>query len=230
MAVREGLDILLLGTACEALAATLRQRRHRVFPISRTEAAAAMLTVRSFDVIVVTSQLADMGVADAVIRLRGGISATIAVTPLIVCGASGRDAERALTNGADHILDEDGAIDWLAGRSHPSDEDMNDPRVGVAPPDTAAGHNLLRLLGETLGQQLAALDPRVFQPAHLADIAHRLKGSAANFGYTSLGTAAKEAMRNSHDKDRMIDLTAQLRQEIEKAMIDINQKLSRSGK
>ncbi|WP_158240658.1 Hpt domain-containing protein [Telmatospirillum siberiense] len=230
MATRDTLDILLLGTACEDMAAGLRQRHYRVFPVSRTEAAVAMLNVRAFDVILLAGEPADMGTTDAVVRLRGGIGATAAVTPLVVCDSSEHGSELALAAGADRALDTEAIIEWLAGLSSPADVEANDPCVGVALPETMTGHNLLRLLGETLRQQRAALDPAVFRPEHLADIAHRLKGSAANFGYAALGSVARDAMRFSEDPQLIVELAGKLRLEIEISINDIDHRLKLANK
>lgn len=227
MAVRDILDILLLGTACEELATDLRQRQHRVFPVSRAEAAVAMLSVRPFDLIVVASQPTDIGLAEAVARLRTSTDARAAMAPLIARDVSGHDKDKLLAAGADHILAAGATLDSLAMLAMSANTGEQDPRTGVAPAETSEGRNLLRLLRETLRRQLAALDPAVFRPDHLTDIAHRLKGSAANFGYMTLGATAHDAMHGTpHDQRRIDTLAGSLRQEIEKALRDIDRRLN----
>lgn len=226
---KDFLDILLLGTACEDLATALRQAKHRVFPVSRAEAALAMLSARPFDIILVASQPADIDLAEAIGRIRASTDARAAVTPLVARDVRGHDKDRLLAAGADHILTADVSLDWLTTLVSPAGSGDRDPQTGVAPPETAQGRMLLRLLGETLRRQRAALDPDVFRPEHLADIAHRLKGSAANFGYRTLGALAEEAMHPPRDERRTGTLIVELRREVEIAIRDINRRLDKQS-
>lgn len=228
MAILDVLDILLLGTGCEDLASALRKRAHRVFPISRAEAATAMLSVRAFDIVIVSHQPIDMTAWEAVGRLRGLVSA--AASPIVVCDDGQADIAGLRAAGADHVLASSDVLVWLDGQVGGGAEESSDPEAGVAPVQSDSGRELLGMLGETLRQQLAALSPERFQPAHLPDIAHRLKGSAANFGYASLGQVAAEAMRDADEPDKIGELVARLVYEIEQSMKDINRRLAQASK
>jgi HPt (histidine-containing phosphotransfer) domain-containing protein len=220
------LDILLLGTACQTLAGRLRQDGHRVFPVSRAEAAVTMLSARPFDMIVAASQPADIDLSEALRRLRAGTDACAAVTPLVARDASGDDGDRLRAAGADYIFTDDDSLGRLTTIAVSSGVDDLDPQAGVASAETSEGRTLLELLRETLRRQLSALDSADFRPEHLTDIAHRLKGSAANFGYAALGAAAAEAMRLPAQSRRAAAATTLLRLEIETAIGDIDRRLA----
>jgi|GEM_PF-4720895 HPt (histidine-containing phosphotransfer) domain-containing protein len=208
-------DLLLIGLETEDLAATLRALDHRVFPIARIEAALAMIRARSFDLLFVAGPPADATMTAAIKAIRALDEVRAAMTPLLAWDRWGHEAETFRTAGADRVLSgplNDAALADLLG--------LQDD---AAPPSQA----VLEHLRGSLSEALAELEQEDLPATRLADLGHRLKGSAATFALADLAEAARQAMQAAlpgHDAQALL---AALRRETALALEVINHRLNR---
>lgn len=175
------LDVLLLGTPGDPLEHGLKALGHRVFTVPRDDAALAMLAARPFDLIAVSN-------GDET-RVRAVRAAGLGQVPLLaLCPAERRDG--VLAAGADSVVNNPAALATaLQGILRQADEDV----AAVLEPDRLA--RVQRLMLDSLREQAVLLAGKQPDAALLHDVAHRLKGSAANLGMTDLAAIADEVLR-----------------------------------
>ncbi|HVI51804.1 MAG TPA: Hpt domain-containing protein [Candidatus Sulfotelmatobacter sp.] len=177
-------DVLLIGQDTLPLADLLRALDHRVFPVSRLEVALHILKARCFDLLILAGAPADAGMTDTVLAIREMVEANAALATLVVWDRLGGETQALRAAGADRVVE--GRLDDVKVA------EMLGLRDDAPPPA-----EVIRLLQSTLGECLGELERTSLTPSRLADIAHRLKGSASSFSLPDLAEAARAAMKAS---------------------------------
>ncbi|AWK84929.1 ATP-binding protein [Azospirillum thermophilum] len=203
------LDILMVEDAPEnraVLRAFLAAGGHRVTETDRAEEAVRLLLARRrFDVILMDIRLAGMSGLEAARRIRALPDEAAALTPIIAVTANVSSADEVdyRAAGIDDLLPKPLDPDRLAAalaRFAPagpaaalraSSTGRQAPRLAETIALDRLGA-LLDLFAATCREQRAALAAadRAGDGAWLAAIAHRLKGSAATYGFPALANAA----------------------------------------
>lgn len=208
-------DLLLIGQDTEDLANSLRALDHRVFPIARTEAALSMIRARGFDLLFVAGLPADGSMISALRAIRALEDAQAALAPLLAWDRDGGQAQSLLAAGADRVLSgplTEAALTDLLG--------FDD---ATAPPPAA----VLEHLRTSLAECLAELEADSVSPTRLADLGHRLKGSAATFALPDLAEAARTAMQATQPGQDSAALLSALRRETALALETVRHRLNR---
>jgi len=208
-------DLLLIGQDTDTLAAALRALDHRVFPIARTEAALAMIRARGFDLLFVAGPPLDGTMVSVIRAIRALEDATAALAPLLAWDRHGDSTEAFKAAGADRVLSgpvNDAVLADLLGLEE-----------GSAPPSAT----VMEHLRASLADCLAELEANGLAPSRLADLGHRLKGSAATFGLPDLAEAARQAMQAAMPGQDASSLLAALRRETALALEILRHRLDR---
>jgi CheY-like chemotaxis protein len=216
------LDIVLVGKDGANVGTILARQGHRTFPVATGEAMLRMLDARKFDAVVVAGAAADGSAADVVARLRRTGDSATALMPVVVVAATAENGDEALTAGADEVVGSPLTAAQIAklcaALSPPVTEK---PPVGCV----VGGNRLLALFAETLYAQRRALTAKSLTAGELGDIAHRLKGSAANMGYDTLTAVAAEITTDmggrAADEPCPPILHEQLRTSVEAAIVAV---------
>ncbi len=201
--VLPALDILVVEDAAEnraVLRAFLAPGGHRLTEVESAEAALGLLENRRFDVILMDIRLPGMSGVEASRRIRALPDEAAALTPLIAVTAnvSSGDEVEYRAAGIDDLLPKPLDPDRLAAvlaRHAPARSSVGAPaprRPETRLSETVAPDRLAHLMGlfaAICREQRAAL-AAAGNPARVAAIAHRLKGSAATYGFPALSAAA----------------------------------------
>jgi len=208
-------DLLLIGQDTDALADALRALDHRVFPIARAEAALAMIRARGFDLLFVAGPPVDATMVSMIRSIRALEDATAALAPLLAWDRFEESAEDFKAAGADRVLSGPVNDTVLA--------DLLGLEEGSAPPSAT----VMEHLRASLADCLAELETDGLSPSRLADLGHRLKGSAATFGLPDLAEAARQAMQAARPGQDAPALLAALRRETALALETLRHRLDR---
>jgi CheY-like chemotaxis protein len=178
--VAEGADVLLVGPADVALHHRLSRIGLRVFPMPDVKAAATLYASRAFPVVLVRG-------ADGLAMARL-LTTPEGNRPLIAIWQDGGDVldlqsgELALPAAAD----DDELRRRLFGGTGPTGAAAD---IGSLFDDVKV-KALQGLFLRNLLEQRQALKPETLDLQHILQIAHRVKGSAANMGYADLAARA----------------------------------------
>lgn len=182
--VAEGADVLLVGPADVALQHRLSRIGLRVFPMPELKAAATLYASRAFPVVLVRG-------ADGLAMARL-LTTPEGNRPLIAIWQDGGDAldlqpgELALPAAAD-----DDELRWrLFGGTGQTGAATD---IGSLFDDVKV-KALQGLFLRNLLEQRQALKPETLDLQHILQIAHRVKGSAANMGYADLAARAEAVL------------------------------------
>ncbi|MBC7906219.1 MAG: response regulator [Rhodospirillaceae bacterium] len=166
-------DLLVAGD-CGALAAQLRGLGHRVFAVA-DDAALSMLAARPFDLVVV-----------------GGADVQSAHVQRI---EAFRQAAARHHPPPQVVSDDESAETMISRLTEPTTQDLN---------ELLGAERLAQLRGlllDGLRQHVGVLASPALDAERLAQIAHRIKGSAATLGLEALAAAADRALRAAEDGD-----------------------------
>lgn len=209
-------DILFVGGS-SADSAIMASLGHRVFPVARGVVARTMLTSRPFDLMLVAGDAEDMPAVALIESLRSAEDAQTALT-LVAAVASG-DGQRAalLAAGADEVLAAPLTRERVeAALSALLPEPSLEAVIGLPRFDY-----LLGLFLQTLREQRAALAAG----EETAEVAHRIKGAAANLGFHQLRDVAARAEEAPADGMRR----EALRLRTEAVIVEIEDRLARNN-
>ena len=197
------LDILLVEDAPENQAVMreyLAPGGHRVACVDSGEEALACLAAAPVDVVLLDMRLPGMDGVEVARRIRALPDADRALVPIIAVTANSSPEDRAqyLGAGVDEVVskpvDPDALHDALA-RHAPADAlrqahfpEAHFPAADFPEIDRA---RLLGHFAQACRETLAALSDRAAPPERLADLAHRLKGSGASYGFPELSEEAR---------------------------------------
>jgi len=226
------LDILMVEDAPEnraVLAELLAPAGHRVVAAESGEEALRRLAERRFDVVLMDVRLAGMDGVEATRRIRALDDEEAALTPVIAVTAnvSPEDEAAYRAAGFDEVLakplDPDLLQDALA-RHAPltgtaAGTDAPAPVLADMPADRMA--RLTRVFAAACREQATALEAAAGtgDRARIAAVAHRLKGSAAIYGFETLGAAAAalEAAANNGTA-ALAGHTVRVQEELQRAL------------
>jgi signal transduction histidine kinase/DNA-binding NarL/FixJ family response regulator len=178
-----GDDVLLIGASGTELSKRLMALGLRVFPARDMAAATAMCGHRAFAGIILVQP--DDSAIEIVRRLRPSVTlAVIVASP---------DADRA-RDAADVVIAPESDSATLARLLLGTDATGGDaPDLErLFAPEVLRGLHLR--LAENLREQQAALADETLSEDEILRIAHRVKGSAANMGYSGLQRAAQDIL------------------------------------
>ena len=182
------LDILMIVSDVAPLRRLLPDVGYRIFPVSHAEAALNMLEARRFDLIMVALQPVQAAVI-VIDRIRTWPDAETAVVPVIALATTVDPDEigSLLAAGADQALPPPvsrtaiaAALISCAPAPVPAPE--TGPDLTDLPVVSVHLRWLLVIYRDSLQTQLRTLESQPLTPDTWRDIAHRLKGSAGNFG------------------------------------------------
>jgi Signal transduction histidine kinase len=193
------LDILVVEDAPENQAIVreyLAPGHHRAVYVDNGEDALVQLGERRVDVVLLDMRLPGMDGVEVTRRIRALPDPDVALVPIIAVTANTSPDDRAqyLAAGVDEVvskpIDPDALLDALA-RHAPAG-------VGLAPSSAlttslsaADRDRLFESFAQACRDALAVLDDPATSPERLADMAHRLKGSGASFGFPELSADAR---------------------------------------
>ncbi|MBP2316914.1 ATP-binding protein [Azospirillum soli] len=191
------LDILVVEDAPENQAVMreyLRPGGHRAVYVESGEEALAHLVEQRFDVVLLDMRLRGMDGLEVTRRLRAFPDPDTAMVPIIAVTANTSAEDRALYRdaGVDEVLpkpvDPEALFDALA-RHAPADPGRAEPALPAFLP--ADRVRLLATFAEACREVLEVLEDGSPPPERLADVAHRLKGSGATYGFPELSADAR---------------------------------------
>lgn len=187
------LDVLLVEDAPENQAVMLEYLapgRHRVVCVDNGEDALSRLGSAPVDVVLLDMRLPGMDGVEVTRLIRALPDPDRALVPIIAVTANSSPEDRAqyLDAGVDEVVskpvDPDALLDALA-RHAPA---------ATVPPVALSAADQARLLGhfaQACREVLAALGDRSAGPERLAELAHRMKGSGASYGFPELSEEAR---------------------------------------
>ncbi|HYG86134.1 MAG TPA: ATP-binding protein [Azospirillum sp.] len=195
LSVRVALDVLVVEDAPENQAVMheyLTPDRHRVVYVDSGEEALARLGDGRFDVVLLDMRLPGMDGLDVARCIRALPDPDAAMVPIIAVTANTSLEDRAqyLDAGVDEVIskpvDPEALLDALA-RHAPAGAGAA-KAADLSPADE---ERLLDIFAQACREVLAVLEDRSAPPKRLADVAHRLKGSGANYGFVGLSADAR---------------------------------------
>ncbi|WP_137133240.1 ATP-binding protein [Rhizobium sp. FKY42] len=180
--LKRGDDILLVGDLPKTLQLRLRRLDLRLFPARDLSAARTMLKAKPFAAVVVIDGSDDL--RDLKPLLPASTSLVVFTNEVSVSGGKDPEQNRAISLGL-NISDEELAARLLGA---PVDEDS------IILPGEQTYSNVNDLFLKHLADEYDLLQNADITDVGLRDIAHRLKGSAANMGDQILAEAAAQAL------------------------------------
>jgi two-component system, sensor histidine kinase len=188
--IEAGDDILLIGDAPAVVRQMLTQIGLRAFPLPDLAAASAILKVRPFPAILLFNPSPEQVATAHTLEAQFGRTMTV-----IAMGSGETEACRSLlAAGADLVIPADVSVAQLSRHllfRPPSQEVAPDLTLLFSPKRV---RELELLFLDNLRAQCLALNSGTLSPDEIRKIAHRIKGSAANMGYSHLKHCASAAL------------------------------------